>query len=147
MNIVSAISGSLDWDYDAVHVVRGEKVEDKELWPNLHRDTSPDAILSKLTNLIQYQRKLYIATNEPDYHYFDKLRSRFKVSLLDDYKDLWAKNSEWYNETTLLNKGQPVDFDGYMRVEVDTEVFFRAKTRVETFNNLTKDCKDGINTC
>lgn len=147
MNIVSAISGSLDWDYDAVHVVRGEKVENKELWPNLDRDTSPDAILSKLTNLIQYQRKLYIATNEPDYNYFDKLRSRYKVSLLDDYKDLWAKNSEWYNETTLLNKGQPVDFDGYMRVEVDTEVFLRGKTRVETFNNLTKDCKDGINTC
>lgn len=147
MNIVSAISGSLDWDYDAVHVVRGEKAENKELWPNLDRDTSPDVILSKLTNLIHYQRKLYIATNEPDYNYFDKLRSQFKVSLLDDYKDLWAKNSEWYNETTLLNKGQPVDFDGYMRVEVDTEVFFRAKTRVETFYNLTNDCKDGINTC
>jgi hypothetical protein len=32
-------------------------------------------------------------------------------------------------------------------VIVDTEVFYRAKTRVETFNNLTRDCKDGINTC
>ncbi|KAH9316865.1 hypothetical protein KI387_018634 [Taxus chinensis] len=147
MNIVSAISGSLDWDFDAVHVVRGEKAQNKELWPNLDQDTSPDSILGKLTNFIHDQRKLYIATNEPDYHYFDKLRSHFKVSLLDDYKDLWGKDSEWFNETALLNKGQAVEFDGYMRVAVDTEVFYRAKTRVETFNNLTKDCKDGINTC
>lgn len=147
MNIVSAISGRMDWDFDAVHVVRGQKAQNKQLWPHLDADTSPDALVEKLKGMIQPWRNLYIATNEPFYNYFDKLRSHFKVHLLDDYKDLWGSNSEWFNETTLLNNGRPVDFDGYMRVAVDTEVFYRAKTRVETFYNLTKDCKDGINTC
>ncbi|KAF8403965.1 hypothetical protein HHK36_012073 [Tetracentron sinense] len=147
MNIVSEISGRMDWDFDAVHVVRGEKVQNKELWPHLDSDTSPDALLVKLRGMIQPWRNLYVATNEPFYNYFDKLRSQYKVHLLDDYKELWGENSEWFNETKLLNTGHPVDFDGYMRVAVDTEVLYRAKTRVETFYNLTKDCKDGINTC
>ena len=34
MNIVTEISGRLDWDFDAVHVVRGEKAQNKELWGN-----------------------------------------------------------------------------------------------------------------
>ncbi|KAF6155196.1 hypothetical protein GIB67_019722 [Kingdonia uniflora] len=147
MNIVSEISGQMDWDFDAVHVVRGEKAQNKELWPHLDGDTSPDSLLTKVTAMIQPWRNLYIATNEQFYNYFDKLRSQFKVHLLDDYKGLWGSTSEWYNETTLLNKGNPVDFDGYMRVAVDTEVLYRAKTRVETFYNLTSDCKDGVNTC
>uniref|UniRef100_A0A2P2PI76 O-fucosyltransferase family protein n=1 Tax=Rhizophora mucronata TaxID=61149 RepID=A0A2P2PI76_RHIMU len=147
MNIVTEISGRMDWDFDAVHVVRGEKAQNKELWPYLDADTSPDALVAKLQGTIQPWRNLYIATNEPFYNYFDKLRSHYKVHLLDDYKELWSDTSDWYNDTTLLNNGRPVEFDGYMRVAVDTEVFYRAKTRVETFYNLTHDCKDGINTC
>ncbi|KAJ8770116.1 hypothetical protein K2173_011211 [Erythroxylum novogranatense] len=127
MNIVTEISGRMDWNFDAVHVVRGAKAQNKELWPHLDADTSPDAI--------------------PFYNYFDKLRSHYKVHLLDDYNELWSNTSNWYNETMLLNNGQPVEFDGYMRVAVDTEVFYRAKTRIETFYNLTSDCKNGINTC
>ncbi|CAN6558843.1 unnamed protein product [Malus baccata var. baccata] len=147
MNIVTEISGKMDWDFDAVHVVRGEKAQNKELWPHLDYDTSPDMLLEKVKTMVQPWRNLYIATNEPFYNYFDKLRSQYKVHLLDDYKELWSNTSEWYNETSILNNGRPVDFDGYMRVEVDTEVLYRAKTRVETFYNLTADCKDGINTC
>lgn len=147
MNIVSGISGSMDWDFDAVHVVRGQKAQNKQLWPNLDGDTSPEAIVAKLQGAIAPWRNLYVATNEPFYNYFDKLRSHYKVHLLDDYQYLWGNTSEWYNETTQLNGGRPVEFDGYMRVEVDTEVLYRAKKRVETFYDLTKDCKDGINTC
>ncbi|CAN1140105.1 Protein unc-13 homolog [Linum perenne] len=127
MNIVSDISGRMDWDFDAAHVVRGEKAANKERWPNLDSDTSPDALATKLQTMTQPWRNLYIATNEPFYNYFDKLRSHFKVHLLDDYKELWGTASEWYNETMLLN-GRPVEFDGYMRVAVDTEVFCRAET-------------------
>ncbi|KAG6533207.1 hypothetical protein ZIOFF_007073 [Zingiber officinale] len=147
MNIVSQIAGRMDWDYDAVHVIRGEKARNKQLWPNLDADTSPGALVQKLTKMIHEWRNLYIATNEPFYNYFDKLRSHYKVHLLDDFKDLWGNTSEWYNETLSLNNGRPVEFDGYMRVAVDTEVLYRAKNQVETFNNLTRDCKDGINTC
>ncbi|KAE9602971.1 hypothetical protein Lal_00049790 [Lupinus albus] len=147
MNIVTEISGRMDWDFDAVHVIRGEKAERKDLWPHLDSDTSPDALVEKLKRMVQPWRNLYIATNEPFYNYFDKLRSNYKVHLLDDYNELWGNTSEWYNETSLLNNGKPVEFDGYMRVAVDTEVFYRGKTRVETFYNLTQDCKDGVNTC
>ncbi|KAL6576697.1 hypothetical protein OROMI_010973 [Orobanche minor] len=147
MNIVSGISGSMDWDFDAVHVVRGEKAENKKLWPNLDGDTSPNAIVAKLEGKIAPWRNLYIATNEPFYNYFDKLRSHYKVHLLDDYRYLWDNTSEWYNATSVLNRGRPLEFDGYMRVAVDTEVLYRAKKRLETFYDLTTDCKDGINTC
>ncbi|XP_050371119.1 uncharacterized protein LOC126789097 [Argentina anserina] len=147
MNIVSEISGRMDWDFDAVHVVRGEKAKNTQLWPHLDYDTSPDQLLEKVKGMVQPWRNLYIATNEPFYNYFDKLRSQYKVRLVDDYKELWSNTSEWYNETTTLNNGHPVEFDGYMRAEVDTEVLYRAKTRVETFYNLTKDCKDGVFTC
>ncbi|TKW36052.1 hypothetical protein SEVIR_2G414900v4 [Setaria viridis] len=147
MNIVTEIAGRMDWDYDGLHVVRGWKAQNKQMYPNLDADTSPDALVNKVTKLVKPMRNLYIATNEPFYNYFDKLRSHYHVHLLDDYKQLWSNTSEWYNETTTLSGGKPVPFDAYMRVIVDTEVFYRSKTQVETFNNLTRDCKDGINTC
>ncbi|KAF4388399.1 hypothetical protein CsatB_015482 [Cannabis sativa] len=147
MNIVTEISGQMDWDFDAAHVVRGAKAQNKELWPHLDYDTSPDMLIEKIKGMVRPGRHLYIATNEPYYNYFDKLRSQYKVHLLDDYNVLWGNTSEWYNETMQLNNNRPVEFDGYMRVAVDTEVLYRAKTKVETFYNLTKDCKDGVNTC
>lgn len=147
MDIVSAISSKLNWDYDSVHIVRGEKARNKDLWPNLATDTSPDRLLSTLQQKIEDGRNLYIATNEPDTSFFDPLKDKYTTHFLDEYKDLWDENSEWYSETTKLNKGVPVEFDGYMRVSVDTEVFLRGKKQIETFNDLTNDCKDGINTC
>ncbi|KAF2284757.1 hypothetical protein GH714_029937 [Hevea brasiliensis] len=121
--------------------------KNKELWPNLAADTSPDALLSTLGDKIEDGRNIYIATNEPDTSFFDPLKDKYTTHFLDEYKDLWDENSEWYSETTKLNKGVPVEFDGYMRVSVDTEVFLRGKKQIETFNDLTNDCKDGINTC
>ncbi|KAJ9169908.1 hypothetical protein P3X46_018052 [Hevea brasiliensis] len=147
MDIVSAMASRLNWDYDAVHIERGDKAMNKELWPNLAADTSPDALLSTLANKIEDGRNIYIATNEPDTSFFDPLKDKYTTHFLDEYKDLWDENSEWYSETTKLNKGVPVEFDGYMRVSVDTEVFLRGKKQIETFNDLTNDCKDGINTC
>ncbi|XP_015880816.3 uncharacterized protein LOC107416798 [Ziziphus jujuba] len=147
MDIVSAISSKLNWDYDSVHIVRGDKARNKELWPNLDTDTSPDRLLSTLQEKIEDGRNLYIATNEPDTSFFDPLKDKYSTHFLDEYKELWDENSEWYSETTKLNNGVPVEFDGYMRVSVDTEVFLRGKKQIETFNDLTNDCKDGINTC
>lgn len=79
--------------------------------------------------------------------FFDPLKDKFSTHFLDEYKDLWDENSEWYSETVKLNNGAPVEFDGYMRASVDTEVFLRGKRQIETFNDLTRDCKDGVNTC
>lgn len=147
MEIVSAVASKMNWDFDSVHIVRGEKVKNTELWPNLDRDTSPDALLTTLRDKIEDGRTLYIATNEPDTSFFDPLKDKYTTRFLDDFKDLWNENSEWYSETKELNNGSPVEFDGYMRVEVDTEVFLRGKKQLETFNDLTRDCKDGVNTC
>ncbi|XP_047333798.1 uncharacterized protein LOC124937560 [Impatiens glandulifera] len=148
MDIVSSITARLNWDFDSIHVVRGEKARNKELWPNLEADTSPESLLSVLQEKIDDGRNLYIATNEPDTKsFFDPLKDKYTTHVLDEYKDLWDETSEWYSETTKLNNGLPVEFDGYMRNSVDTEVFLRGKKQIETFNDLTKDCKDGINTC
>lgn len=147
MDIVSSIAAKLNWDYDSAHIERGEKAMNKDLWPNLAADTSPDALISTLKDKVEDGRNLYIATNEPDTSFFDPLKDKYSTHFLDEYKELWDENSEWYSETTKLNKGVPVEFDGYMRVSVDTEVFLRGKKQIETFNDLTNDCKDGINTC
>lgn len=147
MDIVSAIAAKLNWDYDSVHVVRGENAANKQLWPNLDRDTSPVALLATLKEKIEEGRNLYIATNEPDTSFFDPLKDKYTTHFLDEYKDLWEENSEWYSDTSKLHNGAPVEFDGYMRISVDTEVFLRGKKQLETFNDLTTDCKDGVNTC
>lgn len=147
LDIASAISARMNWDFDAVHIERGEKAANKEQWPNLDRDTSPEALLSALNYKIEDGRNLYVATNEPDTSLFDPLKDKYSTHFLDDYKDLWSSESDWYAEMTKLNNGNPVEFDGYMRISVDTEVFLRGKKQIETFNDLTKDCKDGINTC
>lgn len=52
MNIVFEISGKMDWDFDAVYVVRGEKVKDKNLWLYLDEDIWFDVILNKLRGLV-----------------------------------------------------------------------------------------------
>ncbi|KAI5435352.1 hypothetical protein KIW84_021964 [Lathyrus oleraceus] len=147
MEIVSAIASRLNWDYDSVHVVRGEKARNRDLWPNLDAHTSPDALLSTLRDKVDEGRNLYIATNEPDTSFFDPLKDKYTTHFLDEYKELWDETSEWYSETTKLNNGVPVEFDGYMRISIDTEVFLRGKKQLETFNDLSSDCKDGINTC
>eukprot|EP00249_Psilotum_nudum_P016585 c25895_g1_i1 orf=231-1712(+) len=77
MDIVNGICGKLEWDFDAVHVVRGEKAKNKELWPSLDSDTSPKALLDKLTDKIEQQRSVYIATNEVEPGYFDRLKERY----------------------------------------------------------------------
>ncbi|CAA6670715.1 unnamed protein product [Spirodela intermedia] len=147
MEIVSAIATDMNWDFDSVHIVRGDKAKNTKLWPNLAADTSPDALLTTLRDKIDDGRNLYIATNERDTSLFDPLKDRYTTHFLDDFKNLWGEGSEWYAETKELNNGVPVEFDGYMRVEVDTEVFLRGKKQIETFNDLTSDCKDGVNTC
>ncbi|KMZ64111.1 hypothetical protein ZOSMA_381G00180 [Zostera marina] len=147
IEIVSGIASKMNWDFDAVHIIRGEKAKNTRLWPNLETDTSPTALLNILSDKIDGGRNLFISTDEEDTSFFDPLKDKYTVHFIDDFKDLWEVKSDWYVETRELNNGIPVEFDGYMKAEVKTEVFLRAKKQLETFNDLTKDCKDGINTC
>ncbi|KAK9074114.1 hypothetical protein SSX86_006711 [Deinandra increscens subsp. villosa] len=147
MDIVSAIAAKMNWDFDSIHVVRGEKARNQQKWPNLAADTSPEAIIFSLQDKVEDGRDLYIATDEPDTSFFDPLKDKYSTHFLDEYNGLWDEKSEWYSEMKKLNNGVAVEFDGYMRASVDTEVFLRGKKQIETFNDLTTDCKDGINTC
>ncbi|KAK6142344.1 hypothetical protein DH2020_022692 [Rehmannia glutinosa] len=147
LDVASGIQSRMNWDFDGVRVERGEKAKNTKLWPNLDRDTSPKALMATLRDKIEDGRNIYIATNERGVSFFDPLKEKYSTHFLDEYKDLWDVNSDWYDETTKLNNGNTVEFDGYMRMSVDTEVFLKGKKQIETFNDLTKDCKDGINRC
>ncbi|XP_073023219.1 uncharacterized protein [Primulina eburnea] len=147
LDVASAIGARMKWDYDAVHVERGEKAKNKGSWPNLDKDTSPESLLATLKNKIEDGRELYISTDERNKSFFDPLKSKYSTHFLDELRDLWDVNSDWYAEMLKLNSGKPVEFDGFMKVSVDSEVLSRGKRHIETFNDLTKDCKNGINTC
>lgn len=147
MDIVLSIVAKLNFDFDSVHVVRGDKARNKELWPNLDVHTSPKSMISMLKDKIEKGRNLYIATDEADISLFDPLREKYSIHFLDEYKEFWDDNSEWYIQTMRLNQKVAVEFDAYMKASIDTEVFLRGKKQIETFNDLTKDCKDGVNTC
>ncbi|KAH8934317.1 hypothetical protein BDL97_18G076800 [Sphagnum fallax] len=163
MNIVMAICNKLEWDFDVVHVVRGAKASNKDLWPNLETDTSSESLLRKLWDKIEERRTIFIATDdELDVHYLHRLKTdlkvRYNVFVLDDFEYLWAKdNSQWYTETTKIlanattrweqQQQQLVALDGYMRMVIESELLYRGKTRIETFNDLTQDCENGDKSC
>ena len=42
MQVANNIASSMAWDFDAVHVRRGDKLNPK-LWPHLDNDTRPEA--------------------------------------------------------------------------------------------------------
>ncbi|KAL1160976.1 hypothetical protein V6Z11_A07G101300 [Gossypium hirsutum] len=98
---------------------RGDKARNSDLLPNLAQDTSPNTLISTLQGKIEDGRNVYVATNEPNMSFFDPLKDKYSTHFLEDYKDLWDEN----------------------------KVFFRGKKQIETFNDLTDDCKDGVNTC
>jgi hypothetical protein len=163
MNIVMAICNKLEWDFDVIHVVRGAKASNKELWPNLETDTSSESLLRKLWDKIEERRTIFIATDdELDVHYLHRLKTdlkvRYNVFVLDDFEYLWAKDdSQWYTETTKIianattrwqqQQQQLVALDGYMRMVIESELLYRGKTRIETFNDLTQDCENGDKSC
>ncbi|XP_073065296.1 uncharacterized protein [Primulina eburnea] len=133
LDVASAIGARMKWDYDAVHVERGAKVRNKESWPILDKDTSRESLLATLKNKIEDGRELYISTDERKKSFFDPLKSRYSTHFLDEHKDLWDVNSDWYAEMLKLNHGKPVEFDDFMKISVESEVLSRGKRHIETF--------------
>ena len=85
----------MNWDFDSVHIVRGKKVKNTELWPNLATNTSPNALLTTLKDKVDKGRKLYVATNERETSLFDPLKDKYETHFLDEFKDLWGEESGW----------------------------------------------------
>ncbi|GAB2225903.1 hypothetical protein Droror1_Dr00021674 [Drosera rotundifolia] len=78
--------------------VRGEKAKNKELWPNLDRDNSPDAILSTLKDKVDEERNLYIATDERDKSFFDPVKHKKKRFAIRTWKQSTLSESAQGNE-------------------------------------------------
>ncbi|CAI5477170.1 unnamed protein product [Closterium sp. Yama58-4] len=69
----------------------------------------------------------------------------YRVHMLGDYAHLWGEGSDWGRAQLALMEGQgEVAFDSYMEAIVDYSVFAAARRRVETFNDITTDPRNGI---
>lgn len=157
LNIVDDICGRMDWNFIVLHVIRGEKAKDLVQYPQLDEDTRADRILDKLLNTLQVQEQttIYIATNEDRPGYFDLLKEHYKVFVRQDFQELWSEGSEWAKTTKEIwnVRGEygkmetDVTFDPLMELMVDTEVLYRAQRKIETFPDLTADCKNGKGNC
>eukprot|EP00245_Coleochaete_scutata_P004187 TRINITY_DN16464_c0_g6_i1.p1 TRINITY_DN16464_c0_g6~~TRINITY_DN16464_c0_g6_i1.p1 ORF type:complete len:347 (-),score=42.89 TRINITY_DN16464_c0_g6_i1:1-897(-) len=143
MDMVFQILEKLHWDFDAVHVRRGDKIN--AFRPNLDRDTQPDSLLKKLPKFIAPGRRIYIATDEDAPGFFDLLKTKYTVFLLEEFSWMWAEGSAWHNYATCIYgvDSNKLAFDGYMRAIIDYSLFERASVKVETFNDLTDDQRHG----
>ncbi|CAI5463876.1 unnamed protein product [Closterium sp. Yama58-4] len=146
--VANKVCASMGWNFDAVHVRRGDKVN-PTFWPHLDRDTRPPALLKRLPRFIKPGRHVYIASNERTPGFFSPLASLYKIHVLSDYRHLWAPSSDWYNDCRTLmqqlkmNETEPV-FDAHMQYIVEDMVFGDANKKVETFNDLTDDPRHGV---
>ncbi|CAI5996289.1 unnamed protein product [Closterium sp. NIES-65] len=107
------------------------------------------SLLQKLPSLVPPNSTLYIATNEPDPHFFDPLKTAYIVHNLADFASLWGEGSAWEAEmrevaaSVGVAVGKSVEFDSEMQVLVDYALKKVARRTVERFNDLTGDPKDG----
>ncbi|XP_073386119.1 uncharacterized protein [Physcomitrium patens] len=116
-------------DYDALHVRRGDKVKVhkaksgalRTMYAHLDNDTQPEAILKRIKPWIPAGRTLYIATDERQVHYFDKLFS----------KVMKAKNFSSILDTVVHNN--------YQLFIVERLVLMGAKTLVNTWKENADD--------
>eukprot|EP00850_Spirogloea_muscicola_P011316 SM000070S21282 [mRNA] locus=s70:18034:19862:+ [translate_table: standard] len=148
--VATNIGAALAWNFDGVHVRRGDKAKRHGEWPNLDRDTQPLNLLETLQRLLQPNSTVYIATDERRRSYFEPLKSFFNVYTLQDFEHLWADGSEWYTEVAALISEQHLpgglvpEFDGFMRAAVDFRMLEMARQRLDTFNDLTQDAAWGL---
>eukprot|EP00850_Spirogloea_muscicola_P017900 SM000158S02032 [mRNA] locus=s158:250308:252106:+ [translate_table: standard] len=148
--VATNIGAALAWNFDGVHVRRGDKAKRHGEWPNLDRDTQPLNLLGTLQRLLQPNSTVYIATDERRRRYFEPLRSFFNVYTLQDFEHLWADGSEWHTEVAALVSAQHLpggsvpEFDGFMRAAVDFRMLEMARQRLDTFNDLTQDAAWGL---
>eukprot|EP00850_Spirogloea_muscicola_P005378 SM000024S07840 [mRNA] locus=s24:884643:888146:- [translate_table: standard] len=150
LEMAEAIGSAMGPDFDTVHVRRGDKATQRKAdWPHVDEDTQPEALIKKLPALgVPFGRILYIATNERDPKFFDLLKQHYTIHLLKDFEHLWAFGSKWQRETVAKYGSRGVlRFDGYLAAMLDYEVMKKGRQRIETFNDLTQDCRHGVKYC
>ncbi|KAL6838487.1 hypothetical protein ACP4OV_031732 [Aristida adscensionis] len=114
MRIVEDIVSRMQADFDSVHV--GANGQD---------------LTRRIEEGLDAGRRVYVAGAGIDSALVETLKAKYGVHYLDEFEDLWGKDSKWFVEMKRLNGGVPVEFDGYMREIVDREVFLMGKKKVE----------------
>jgi hypothetical protein len=106
-------------EYHAMHVRRGDKLTESR-YPNLDRDTRPEAIYGTISRVVPTGSRVYILTDERTPNYFDVLRKDYRIFQYFDFPGL----------KQLVEGAHP---DNFLLYEIEQLVFARAKTRIHTF--------------
>jgi hypothetical protein len=106
--------------YHSMHVRRGDKLTERDRYPNLDLDTRPEAIYETVSRVLPRGSRIYILTDERTPNYFDPLGKGYQVFQYFDFPEL----------KHLVEGEHP---DNFLLYEIEQLVFARAKTRIYTF--------------
>jgi len=106
-------------DYHAMHVRRGDKLTEAR-YPNLDRDTRPEAIRATLARVLPSGSTIYILTDERTPHFFDILKADYRVFQYFDFPEL----------RRLVDGDHP---DNFYLYEIEQLIFEAATTKIYTF--------------
>jgi hypothetical protein len=107
-------------EYHSMHVRRGDKLTEKERYPNLEQDTRPERICETVSRLLPKGARIYILTDERTPKYFDVLKKDYQIFQYFDFPELRALVEDEYPDNFLL-------------YEIEQLIFARARTRIHTF--------------
>lgn len=114
-----------------VHIVDDIVSRMQPAFDSVHIDTDAEDLIQRVEEGLDGAQQVYVAGEGTNSVLVEELKAKYTVHYLDEFEDLWATESKWFLEMRRLNGGVPVEFDGYMRVVVDREVFLRGKKKVE----------------
>ncbi|KAJ0715708.1 hypothetical protein HanPI659440_Chr13g0504361 [Helianthus annuus] len=99
MDKVSAIAAKMNWDFDSVHVVRGEKARNR---PNLH----PQPFFPPCKTKLMMEGMCIL---QPDTSFFDPLKDKYSTHFLDEYSIFGMRLASGILK---LTNGVAVEFEG-----------------------------------
>ena len=108
--------------YHSMHVRRGDKLAERDRYPNLDRDTRPEAICETVSRVLPRGSGIYILTDERTPNYFDALGKDYQIFQYFDFPEL----------RHLVEGEHP---DNFLLYEIEQLVFARAQTKIHTFAN------------
>ena len=106
--------------YCALHVRRGDKSQNPNLWPEIQNATTPNVILNRIKSWIPPGENLYILSDERDPDYFGPLRAHYRVFQYFDFPQLFDLEEEE---------------DNFMLFCVENELLRHARIGVGTYKN------------
>ena len=106
--------------YHSIHVRRGDKLTDKERYPNLEQDTRPAKIYETVSRVLPKGSRVYILTDEKTENYFDVLEKDYQIFRYFDFPEL----------KRFVEGDHP---DNFFLYEIEQLIFAKAETKIYTF--------------